>query len=251
MSKNKPCKLFGIYNEYKTVDKCPVKFKKIALFGLNFVLYKQTIKNNNVFIKTTDNKLRKLRSGEKISGLKIDFKGLNNTLIIDESTVFYDSEINIHSMDSTVEMGKNCSFANFTLDAMSYRFNAVFRNKVTCNGLTVTMWSDDSTLDVGEGCMFSYGINITMGDGHIIRDLKTNQIINKKGSLKIGDYTWIGKNATILGKDSVIGPNNIIGANSVVTKSFEKSHVAIAGNPAKIIKENVAWETQASYRTEQ
>ena len=244
MNKNKSFRFFGIYNDYGTVDKCPVKFKKVALFGINFVLYKQTMKNNRVFIRTRNNELRKLSSREKIPNLKIDFKGLNNTLIIGEGTTFQNSEIYIHSMNGTVEIGRDCDLINFKLDAMAYRINVIFNDRVTCNGLTTTIWSDDSFLDVGEGCMFSYGINITLGDGHIIRDLKSNKIINKKGSLKIGPHTWVGKYATILGKDSVIGPNNIIGANSVVTKSFEKSNVAIAGNPAKIVKENVVWESE-------
>ena len=35
----------------------------------------------------------------------------------------------------------------------------------------------------------------------------------------------------------ILGDNTVVGAGSVVTHSFEKGKVVIAGNPAKIIKE--------------
>ena len=60
-------------------------------------------------------------------------------------------------------------------------------------------------------------------------------------SIIIGDRVWIGTQATIL-KNAQIANDTIIGARSVVTKKFDKSNIAIAGNPAKIIKENVAWK---------
>lgn len=33
-----------------------------------------------------------------------------------------------------------------------------------------------------------------------------------------------------------LGDNTIVGAGSIVTKSFSKGHVVIAGNPAKVIR---------------
>lgn len=50
----------------------------------------------------------------------------------------------------------------------------------------------------------------------------------------IGDDVWIGGSATIL-PGVTIGERSIVGAGSVVTKDVP-SDVAVAGNPAKIIK---------------
>lgn len=87
--------------------------------------------------------------------------------------------------------------------------------------------------------------------------------INPRG-IHIGDYTWVLSRATILahdhcrrlktdtyiGKRCIIGINSIImpgvrvgdscvvGSGSVVTKDVP-DHCAVAGNPAKIIKEGV------------
>ena len=54
------------------------------------------------------------------------------------------------------------------------------------------------------------------------------------GHVYIGDYTFIGANATIC-KDVRIGKNCIIGAGSVVTKDIPDGEIW-AGNPARFIR---------------
>ncbi len=53
----------------------------------------------------------------------------------------------------------------------------------------------------------------------------------------IGENVWIGSNARIQ-KGVTIGDNAIIAANSVVTHDVPANAIA-AGNPAKIVKENI------------
>lgn len=57
---------------------------------------------------------------------------------------------------------------------------------------------------------------------------------DKGGKVTIGDGTWIGTNAVIVGNVR-IGRHCVVGANSVVTKDIPDYCVA-AGIPAKIIK---------------
>lgn len=42
-------------------------------------------------------------------------------------------------------------------------------------------------------------------------------------------------------KGAKIADSTIIGSNAVVTGKSFPSHTVIAGNPAKIVKENVTW----------
>ena len=56
----------------------------------------------------------------------------------------------------------------------------------------------------------------------------------------IGDHVWIGKNALIL-KGVTIGNGAIVAAGSVVVKDVS-AKTLVAGNPAKVIKDNVEWK---------
>ena len=51
----------------------------------------------------------------------------------------------------------------------------------------------------------------------------------------IRDNVWIGFNAVIL-KGVTVGENSIVAAGAVVTKSVP-ANVAVAGNPAVVVKE--------------
>lgn len=56
------------------------------------------------------------------------------------------------------------------------------------------------------------------------------------GYTQIGNYVDIGANAVIIGPITV-GDNVVIGAGAVVVKDVPSGFI-VAGNPAKIIKEN-------------
>lgn len=100
---------------------------------------------------------------------------------------------------------------------------------------------------VGRDSMFSEQVLVTSGDGHTIIDCETGKPVNidelgNTGSVIIGNHVWVGRRATVLGgiKGTELGDGMIIGAGSVVKGKFP-NNVAVGGNPARIIRKNVAW----------
>lgn len=87
---------------------------------------------------------------------------------------------------------------------------------------------------IGNNCAISWDVCILDRDYHKINNLKE---IAKP--IIIGDNVWIGCKATIL-KGVTIGEGAVVAAGSIVTKNVPAKS-CVAGNPAKVIKENVVW----------
>ncbi len=195
---------------------------------------------NHIYIKTLAGELKKVK---KIKGLKIKFNNANSTVIVHEPVVKFGN--------CTIELGENCLFEiggktkEELVKLSKVRFVMVKNSNITIGnnlffGSGSVVLKEGSNLKIGDDCLFSYGLTFGLGDGHTIINPKTGEEFPGIGNVKIGNRVWIGMNSTIL-KKAQIADDTIVGANSVVTKKFDKSNVAIAGNPAKIIKENIAW----------
>lgn len=89
------------------------------------------------------------------------------------------------------------------------------------------------------------GKNATIAQNVIIRDSDIHYLIiddNDQANtlpIIIGDNVWIGTGAIIL-KGVNIGEGAVIAAGAVVSKDVKPFSI-VAGNPAKVVKENVKW----------
>lgn len=95
-------------------------------------------------------------------------------------------------------------------------------------------------IEIGKNVLIGGNCKIIDNDFHPLRvekriPFQKNEDI-KKRPIKIGDGCFIGANSIIL-KGTVLGKNCVVGAGSVVSGIFP-DNVIIAGNPAKIIREN-------------
>jgi len=96
------------------------------------------------------------------------------------------------------------------------------------------------SISFGNDCLLGWNINIRDSDGHSIFDADGTE----KPSLKeviIGNHVWIASNVNIL-KGTIIGNNSVVGFGSMLTKEYKINNVIIAGNPAKIVQNNVSWK---------
>ncbi len=90
-------------------------------------------------------------------------------------------------------------------------------------------------IEIGEGVIISENVTIRDSDNHSIVPLRKDPTL----PIKIGNHVWIGMNVTIL-KGVTIGDGVVIAAGSLVNKSVPP-RCMVAGNPAKVVKENVQW----------
>lgn len=105
-----------------------------------------------------------------------------------------------------------------------------------------------NSLEIGKKVLFSPNVYITDCD-HEYRNVDIpiidQGIVQKGQKVSIGDGSYVGINAVIVGNVK-IGKHCVIGANSVVTKDVPDYCVAV-GSPAKIIKrynlETQLWES--------
>ncbi|MBA3704397.1 MAG: acyltransferase [Bacteroidetes bacterium] len=94
------------------------------------------------------------------------------------------------------------------------------------------------SINIGSDCAISWGVTIIDTNHHKILSEESNT--NYGEGVTIGNHVWVGCNVTIL-KGTEIGDNSIIAAGSLVKGKYPKNTM-IAGNPAKVIKQNINWE---------
>lgn len=109
-------------------------------------------------------------------------------------------------------------------------------------------------VEIGKDTAIASGVTIIDNNTHPINpadrrymrhtphhSLERHNRFSANAPIIIGENVWIGTKARIQ-KGVTIGDNAIIAANSVVTKNVPANAIA-AGNPAKIVKENIDQST--------
>lgn len=181
---------------------------------------------NNTIIIPNNNCIR--------GNLNINIYGDNNRIIFDEN-VYLSNELSLLIGQKHPNFGK-VSNSNFKLG-----------KNITIESLKYTTFNSNTFCDIEGDCMISSNVFLFNSDAHPIFKRGTKEIINKVRGIKIGKHSWIGKSVTIL-KNSIIPPNSIIGCNAVFSGGGGKSqsYCAFAGNPARIVKENVDWDSNGA-----
>ena len=92
-------------------------------------------------------------------------------------------------------------------------------------------------ITIGSGTMISWDCVIMDRDYHKLGDEGKTE---NKAPIVIGNNVWIGCRCLIM-KGVTIGDGAVVAAGSVVTKDVPAGTL-VAGNPARIVKENVVWK---------
>jgi len=180
---------------------------------LNFIL---KLRNNIVVDKKN---IVNISNKSRLRNCKIKIRGRNNVLEIKDG-------VNLNGVIIEIR-GENCKISIDTGTIIGKNTYLSAREK-------------NINIMVGKNCMFSRNIKIMTCDGHNILENKLR--INPSKNIEIKDDVWIADNVTLL-KGIVVETGSVLGINSTVTKSVPKNSI-VAGNPAKIVKENITWERE-------
>lgn len=108
--------------------------------------------------------------------------------------------------------------------------------KITAESCIICMHNITISMNV----LISWQVQIMDSDFHVIRD-EMHKVLNPDRPVTIGEKVWIGTRCTIL-KGTDIPSGSILASNSVVSKNLPEACAIYAGQPARLVKENVYWE---------
>lgn len=213
----------------------------------------QKVESDFYNINGMENKVIIIRNGVeneikkyyKIPGLNIQITGNNNIIKLE-------MPIDVRNSNIIIEGCDNCEVfigsTTYCINALTIHFGNSNNQRIIIGkrnsivGAFIGSNEENSEIIIGNDCMFASRVYIVGSDGHAILDKTTGNIINRqKCPLVVGDKVWIGECARLM-KNAQISNGSIVGAFALVTKPFKKENIILAGNPAKIVRENVIWD---------
>lgn len=196
---------------------CAFGWNKIKVAAGNTVIRDSTfLCNTKIRIAGQGNTIR-IEPDSRLKNCDIFISGNNNSILLGRKTLLFDAELHIEDNGNTIKIGDN----------------------TTIYGKMHMACTEGCTVSIGNDCMFSTEVVLRTGDSHSIID-ETGSRINKAKDIIVGNHVWFGNKTTIL-KGVVIGDNSIVATGAVVTSPFLKSNIIIAGNPSRVVKENINW----------
>ena len=193
--------------------------------------------------------------------IPIHISGDGNRLVIEEGAVCGiegGGSIRISGRNNTVRIGAGCRFgivlavegtgsvvdigrdgwlagrANVFSDASTLKIG----DKTTMVEGSLQM-HETSELIIGEDCMISRLVYLSVSDIHPIYDRRTGRRINTAKPIHVGDHVWLGMRSIIM-KGASIGDGAIVAAGAVVFGQAPPETI-MAGAPARVLRKGVVW----------
>ncbi len=136
-----------------------------------------------------------------------------------------------------ISLGNNVSF-NSKVWMLALKLGDVEPSLVVQEGATIGRFAHLVAIKdvyIGENVLIADKVYIS-DNLHSFEDVESSiieQEIFFKGSVRIGENSWIGENVSIIGVK--IGKHCVIGANSLVNSDIPDYSIAV-GSPAKVVK---------------
>ena len=188
----------------------------------------------------------------EISSLKKNINQQSKSKIIN-------SHILINDSVKMISIGNNCTFIDVVLkigknsqliigDWCKIKGEIIVEEDSTLIIGNQTLFNDKRAvircgekkkIHIGNNCLFANPA-IYNTDYHAIYSGSTGLRINHAEDIIIEDNVWLTLNSMVL-KGSIIPKGCIVAAGAIVNKKFNTQNCILAGNPAKVVQENILW----------
>lgn len=170
--------------------------------------------------------------------------GNDNRIIVGAGCTLTQVSFFIRGSGNTIVIGSNCS-AVHTYFHIEQDGNEIHIGDGTtlhgrdCQGIHMAA-DEGSRIRVGKDCMLAHSTQIRSTDSHSIVDMQGKRL-NPAKDVIIGDHCWIGLQCILL-KGTELAHNCMVAAGSVCSKKYIEPHCIVAGNPARIVKQEIDWD---------
>ena len=176
-----------------------------------------------------------------VTGVKIEWLGINSTLKIWAPMKFSNCTIQIGTND-LIEIRENSNISNtFLRCASSNSTIKIGKNFIMVGGkIILPNAHENQYLTIGNDCLFSFDIFIQTADGHTLLNLEGDVLNLFNGGIYIGNHVWVGHGVSIL-KRATVPDDTVVAESAVVCNCFSEKNCVLGGVPAKVIKTGVTW----------
>lgn len=168
---------------------------------------------------------------------EVTFNARNCRLEIAEGAILRNCHIQFDCDNGFCSIGTMAHYIGFIRVGLGCKV-VIGKGLTITNNCMITTAENTSVL-IGEDCMFSSNIDIRSDDAHPIYDTATGIRVNKSKDILIGDHVWLGAHVAVLG-GSRIGDGSVIGYRSIVKATIPCNSIA-AGAPAKVVRREITW----------
>jgi len=164
----------------------------------------------------------------------------SDTLLVLATDVPNLSSLLVSGAGATVLLGPESEFTagNIYCGAGS---SVIFDGGVTATREAVVDARNGGSIVARWGQLWAANVYVATDDMHRLESLETGVRLNPYGaSIKLGRHIWLGRDVILTG-DVEIGDDTVIGTRSMVRGQKIPANTAVAGVPARVIREGVTW----------
>lgn len=173
--------------------------------------------------------------------IKKVISGTGHEIIVEKNVILNNVLINISGNGNKivfhegVRIGPDC---NFWMQGNNIKI-MIGKNTSFTRLNHINAQEDNTSIIIGEDCMFSNNITVRTSDSHPFYDLESGERLNLASDIEIGNHVWICPNTKIM-KGAIIGNGSIVGSDTTIS-SFFPDNVLVVGRPARIVRSNIQW----------